>query len=565
VGKFTLLAPIVVLSLTLPFGFQQDRPTNVQFTEIAAQAGITFKHVFSPEKKYIVESMSGGVALFDYDNDGYLDIYFVNSLTVDLAAKHQKTKSALYHNNGDGTFTDVTDKAGVGDVGFGMGVAVGDYNNDGFDDLYVTCLGRNHLFKNNGNGTFTDVTNKAGVGDPRWSTGAAFLDYDNDGKLDLFVSNYVDFDLDHLPEFGKGRTCQFKGVPVQCGPRGLPGAGDSLYHNNGDGTFTDVSKKAGVSDPNGYYGLGVICSDFDEDGYVDIFVANDSTPNFLYHNNGDGTFKEIGFTSGTAVNESGSEQGCMGVTVGDYDHDGKLDLFITNFDDEYNILYHNDGHNAFTDVSYTAKLAEVSLPYVGWGTKFFDYDNDGWLDLFVVNGHAYPQRDHYRQRELLHHNNRDGTFSEVAAQMGTTLMQERVGRGAAFGDIDNDGDIDIVVNDLDGSPQLLRNDGGNSNNSVLIKTVGVNSNRDGIGARVKVVSGDLTQIDEVRSGGSYLSQNDLRLHFGLEKRTIIDLIEVRWPSGVIDKITNLSANRILTIKEGKGVVEQKYFNRNPGR
>jgi hypothetical protein len=563
--RITLVAPIVILSLIWPFRFQQDRPGNVQFTEIAAKAGITFKHVFSPEKRYIVESMSGGVALFDYDNDGLLDIYFVNSLTVDLAAKHQKTKSALYHNNGDGTFTDVTDKAGVGDVGFGMGVAVGDYNNDGFDDLYVTCLGRNHLFKNNGNGTFTDVTTKAGVGDPRWSTGAAFLDYDNDGKLDLFVSNYVDFDLDHLPEFGKGRTCQFKGVPVQCGPRGLPGAGDSLYHNNGDGTFTDVSKKAGVSDPNGYYGLGVICSDFDEDGYVDIFVANDSTPNFLYHNNGDGTFKEIGFTSGTAVNESGSEQGCMGVTLGDYDHDGKLDLFITNFDDEYNVLYHNDGHNAFTDVSYAAKIAEVSLPYVGWGTKFFDYDNDGWLDLFAANGHAYPQRDHYRQRELLHHNNRDGTFSEVAAQMGTSLMQERVGRGVAFGDIDNDGDIDIVVNDLDGSPQLLRNDGGNSNNSVLIKAVGVNSNRDGIGARVKVVSGDLTQIDEVRSGGSYISQNDLRLHFGLEKRTSIDLIEVRWPSGVIDKITNLSANRILTIKEGKGVVEQKYFNRSPGR
>jgi hypothetical protein len=562
VGKITLVAPIVILSLTWPFRFQQDRPSKVQFTDIAAQAGITFKHVFSPEKKYIVESMSGGVALFDYDNDGYLDIYFVNSLTVDLVTSHQKTKSALYHNNGDGTFRDVTDKAGVGDVGFGMGVAVGDYNNDGFDDLYVTCLGRNHLFKNNGNGTFTDVTTKAGVGDPRWSTGAAFLDYDNDGKLDLFVSNYVDFDLSRLPEFGKGRTCQFKGVPVQCGPRGLPGAGDSLYHNNGDGTFTDVSKKAGVSDPNGYYGLGVIVSDFDEDGLVDIFVANDSTPNFLYHNNGDGTFKEIGFMSGTAVNKSGSEQGCMGVTLGDYDHDGKLDLFITNFDDEYNVLYHNDGHNAFTDVSYESKLAEVSLPYVGWGTKFFDYDNDGWLDLFLVNGHAYPQRDHYRQRALLHHNNRDGTFSEVAGQMGTALMQERVGRGVAFGDIDNDGDIDIAVNDLDGSPQLLRNDGGNSNNSVLIKTIGVNSNRDGIGARVKVVAGDLTQVDEVRSGGSYISQNDLRLHFGLEKRTTIDLIEVRWPSGVIDKITGLSANRILTIKEGKGVVEQKYFKRS---
>jgi hypothetical protein len=562
-GKVRLIAPIVILSLIGTFSARVSRPNDLRFTDITEKAGITFKHVYSPEKKYIVESMSGGVALFDYDNDGYLDIYFVNSLTVDLAKSHQKTRSALYHNNGDGTFTDVTDKAGVGDIGFGMGVAVGDYNNDGFDDLYVTCLGPNHLFKNNGNGTFTDVTTKAGVGDPRWSTGAAFVDYDNDGKLDLFVSNYVDFDLNHLPEFGQGRTCQFKGVPVQCGPRGLPGAGDSLYHNNGDGTFTDVSRKAGVSDGNGYYGMGVICSDFDEDGFVDIFVANDSTPNFFYHNNGDGTFKEIGFVSGTAVNESGSEQGSMGVTLGDYDHDGKLDLFITNFDDEYNTLYHNDGHNSFTDVSYAAKVAEVSLPYVGWGTKFFDYDNDGWVDLFVANGHVYPQRDHYRQRESLFHNNRNGTFSEVANEVGSTLMEERVGRGAAFGDIDNDGDVDVVINNLDGSPQLLRNDGGNANNSVLIKTIGVKSNRDGIGARVKVVSGDLAQIDEVRSGGSYLSQNDLRLHFGLEQRTKIDLIEVRWPSGVIDKITNLSANKIFTIKEGKGVVEQKDLGSSP--
>jgi hypothetical protein len=423
----------------------------------------------------------------------------------------------------------------------------------------VTCLGQNHLFKNNGNGTFTDVTQKANVGDPRWSTGAAFVDYDNDGKLDLFVANYVDFDINHLPEFGKGPTCQFKGMAVQCGPRGLPGAGDTLYHNNGDGTFTDVSKKAGISDPNGFYGLGVICSDFDEDGLIDIFVANDSTPNFLYHNNGDGTFKEIGFTSNTAVNESGSEQGSMGVTLGDYDHDGLLDLFITNFDDEYNTLYHNDGRNSFTDLSYVSKIAAVSLPFVGWGTKFFDYDNDGWVDLLVVNGHAYPQRDHYRQRSLLHRNNRDGTFTEVASQTGGPLMEERVSRGAAFGDIDNDGDVDVVIGDLDGAPQLLRNDGGNANNSVLIKTIGVKSNRDGIGARVKIVAGDLTQMDEVRSGGSYISQNDLRLHFGLERRTKIDLIEIRWPSGGVDRIKGATVNKILTVKEGQGIIEQKDF------
>jgi hypothetical protein len=536
-------------------------PVKVSFTDITAEAGITFRHVASPEKKYIVESMSGGVALFDYDNDGDLDIFLVNSLTVDLVKSKGKTKSDLYRNDGNGKFTEVAVKAGVSDVGWGMGVAVGDYNNDGFEDLYVTCLGPDHLFKNNGNGTFTDVTAKAGVSDPRWSTGASFFDYDRDGDLDLFVANYVDFDINHLPEFGQGQTCQYKSIPVQCGPRGLKGAGDSLFRNNGDGTFTDVSKQAGVSDPDGFYGLGVITSDFDNDGLIDIFVANDSTPNFHYRNNGDGTFKEIGFSAGTAVNENGSEQGSMGATAGDYDHDGRIDLFITNFADEYNTLYHNDGPNSFTDVSYAAKVAAVSLPYVGWGTKFFDYDNDGWVDLFVANGHVYPQLPSYRQPRLLHHNNRDGTFTEVSAEFGKLLTENRASRGVAFGDIDNDGDVDLIVADLDGPPQLLRNDGGNANNSLLIKTIGVKSNRSGIGARVKVVAGDLTQTDEVRSGDSYISQSDLRLYFGLEKRSKVDLIEVRWPSGTVDKISGVGVNRIVTIKEGQGKVDEKEFSR----
>jgi hypothetical protein len=552
---------VIVFLLLLSFSFQRaaTQAMKVRFTDVTTQSGITFKHVASPEKKYIVESMSGGAAFFDYDNDGDLDIYLVNSLTVDLVKTKGKTKSELYRNDGNGKFTEVGVNAGLSDIGWGMGVAIGDYNNDGFEDVYVTCLGPDHLFKNNGNGTFTDVTEKAGVSDKRWSTGASFLDYDRDGDLDLFVANYVDFDINNLPEFGQGQTCQYKSIPVQCGPRGLKGAGDSLFRNNGNGTFTDVSKQAGVSDPDGFYGLGVMTSDFDDDGLVDIFVANDSTPNFHYRNNGDGTFKEIGFNAGTAVNENGSEQGCMGVTAGDYDHDGKIDLFVTNFADEYNTLYHNDGPNSFTDVSYAAKVAAVSLPHVGWGTKFFDYDNDGWVDLFVANGHVYPQLPSYRQPRLLHRNNRDGTFTEVSAEFGAILTENRASRGVAFGDLDNDGDVDLLVTDLDGTPQLLRNDNGNANNSILIKTVGVKSNRGGIGARVKVVSGDLTQTDEVRSGDSYISQSDQRLHFGLEKRTKVDLIEVRWPSGTVDKISGAGVNRIITIKEGQGKVEEKEF------
>ncbi|HEV3470203.1 MAG TPA: CRTAC1 family protein [Pyrinomonadaceae bacterium] len=557
---FRTISLIAVLLLLPPSTLRAAaQPAGVRFTDVAAQAGVNFKHVSTPEKRYIVESMSGGVALIDFDNDGYLDIYFVNSLTVDLVRSKGKTRSALYRNLGDGTFADVTERAGVGDIGWGMGAAVGDYDNDGFKDIYVTCVGPNHLLRNLGDGTFADVTERAGVSDPRWSAGASFVDYDHDGHLDLFVSNYVSFDFNNLPEFGKDKTCQFKGVAVQCGPRGLPGDGDSLFRNNGDGTFADVTKKAGVSDPNGYYGMGVIASDFDEDGRTDLFVANDSTPNFLYKNNGDGTFKEIGFLSGTALNESGAAQGCMGVTVGDYDRDGRLDLFVTNFDDDYNTLYRNDGRNSFTDASYAAKVAAVSLPYVGWGTKFFDYDNDGWVDLFVANGHVYPQIRSFLQRNFVHRNLRNGAFAEVAEQLGAPFAEKHSARGAAFGDIDNDGDVDIVVSNLGGAAQLLRNDGGNANNSVLVETVGVRSNRGGVGALVKVVAGDLTQKDEVRSGDSYLSQSDLRLHFGLEGRTRIDLIEVRWPSGAVDKITDAKPNRILTIKEGQGLVGQREF------
>jgi hypothetical protein len=560
-----LLRAFVVASLLSAPKAAGQQPPGPRFTDITGQAGVAFTHVSSPEKRYIVESMSGGVALFDYDNDGRLDIYLVNSLTVDLVKSKGKTRSALYRNNGDGTFADVTDKAGVGDVGWGMGVAVADYNNDGFEDLYVTCAGPNRLFKNNGDGTFSDVTARAGVGDPRWSAGAAFFDYDADGHLDLFVSNYVAFDFQNLPEFGKGKLCQYKGIPVQCGPRGLPGDGDSLYRNNGDGTFTDVTKKAGVADPNGYYGLGVIASDFDEDGLIDLFVANDSTPNFHYKNNGDGTFKEVGFTSGLAVNENGSEQGSMGVTVADYNHDGRLDLFVTNFDDDYNTLYRNDGRGSFTDVSHAARVAAVSLPFVGWGTKFFDYDNDGWVDLFVANGHVYPQIPSYYQRNFVHRNNRDGTFNDTPAPLGALANEKRVGRGAAFGDLDNDGDVDIVLNNLDGSAQVLRNEGGSANNSVLVKLVGVKSNRGGVGARVKVVAGDLVQVDEVRGGDSYLSQSDTRLHFGLEKRAKVDLIEVRWPGGAVERVTGVAANKILTIKEGRGLVEQKDFKASSPR
>ncbi len=540
-----------------PFRVIQPDPEPVSFTDVTAASGITFKHAFAPEKRYILESMSGGVGIIDFDRDGRPDLYFVNAPTVATAAKPRSARSELWKNNGDGTYTDVTEKAGVGDPGWGMGVAAGDYDNDGWDDLYVTCFGPDKLYRNNHDGTFSDLTEKAGVSDPRWSTGAAFADYDNDGRLDLFVANYVDLRLDALPAFGEGKTCQFQGLPVQCGPRGLPGSGDSLFHNNGDGTFTDVARAAGVADPSGRFGMGVVWCDFNDDGYTDLYVANDTGPNYLYRNNRNGTFTDVGLASGTALSENGEARASMGVTVGDVARRGRWSIFVTNFSDEYNAFYQQTKDLQFTDASYATQTAKPGLPYVGWGTGFFDYDNDGWLDLLVANGHVYPQVDRagsqttYRQRKLLYRNRRDGTFSESGQNSGSALSAPGANRGAAFGDLDNDGDLDVVISDLDGAPTLLRNDGGNRHNFLVIDLVGTKSNRRALGARVTVTSGDLVQTDERRSGGSYLSQNDARLHFGLEKRTSVAAVRVRWPGGVTQELTNVPANAFITITEGE--------------
>ena len=533
---------------------------TVVFTDVTKAAGIKFTSFSSADKKYIVESMNGGVALFDFDGDGRLDIYLVNSYTVEAAlAKRPRQPAALYRNRGDGTFEEVAARAGVADPGWAMGVAVGDYDNDGFDDLYVTCFGPNRLYHNRRNGTFEDVTARAGVGDPRFSTGAAWGDYDRDGDLDLFVANYVDFKLEDLPQFGKGQLCQYRGIPVQCGPRGLPGSGDVLYRNNGDGTFTDVSKTAKVDDPSGYYGLAVMWTDFDDDGWLDILVANDATPNYVYRNNHDGTFTEMGLMMGLAVDENGNEQGSMGISIGDYDRDGRLDVVVTNFADQYNAIYHKNADGTFTDVSRATKTADVAMPYVGWGTKFFDYDNDGWLDLLVANGHVYPQIEGaypggiYRQRKLFYRNLRDGTFAEAASSLGAALMEPRASRGAALGDYDEDGDEDIIVNDLDGPPMLLRNDGGSkAGHWISLKLVGTKSNRNAVGTKVWLKAGGMTQIEEVHSGDSYLSHSDWRLHFGLGASTKVDEITIRWPGGGSEKLTGLSVDGVLTVTEGKG-------------
>jgi enediyne biosynthesis protein E4 len=537
--------------------------TIPQLVDITEKTGIKFSHAAAPESKYVVESMSGGVLLVDYDRDGWLDIYFTNAPTVDMAIKGQKARSALYHNNHDGTFTDVTDKAGVATPCFAMGGAVGDYKNSGWPDLYITCLGGNVLYKNNGDGTFQDVAKQAGVVDGRWSTGAAFGDYDGDGFLDLMVTNYVDFHLNDLPGFGSAPNCKYRGLDVQCGPRGLKGAGDSLFHNNGDGTFTDVSKAAGVDDPSGYYGMSVVFSDFNNVGRPDIYVANDSTPKFLYKNLGNGKFQEIGLESGTAVSEDGSEQASMGIAVGDYLHHGMPSLAVTNFSDENANLFRNEGKWNFNDVSYKSGVAMPSLPYVKWGTAFVDLDNSGWLDLITVNGHVYPQVDtlpsgaRYREPKILSMNLGDGTFCDASEQAGPALEVPRVSRGLAVGDLFNDGNMDIVVEDLSGAPMILRNSGVPGRHWVSFELAGTKSNRLAIGARLKITAGGVTQTEEIRSGGSYLSQSDLRVHFGLGAAKKIESVEIRWPSGKTETLKDLDADKFYSVLEGQGIVPRE--------
>ncbi len=531
-------------------------PTQLLFRDVAAEAGITFERHSAPEKRYILESMSGGVALLDFNRDGLLDVYFVDSLTVENARDPQAARSALYKNLGGGRFADVAAAAGVAHPGWGMGVCVGDADGDGWQDLYVTAYGPNRLYRNNRDGTFAEISAASGVTAGGWSAGCGFADYDRDGDLDLFVSRYVKIELESLPVFGSGKTCQYRGIAVQCGPRGLPGTSDILYRNDGGGRFTDVSRAAGVADPGAFFGLGVAWLDADGDGWLDLFVADDATPNLLYLNKRNGTFEEAAFPMGVAVSEDGSEQGCMGVAVGDYTNSGRQSLFVSNFAEEYNALYRNDG-GYFTDVSFRSGTAPSSLPFVGWGTAFLDYDNDGWLDVIVVNGHVYPQLDGarlgasapYRQRKLLYHGKGDGTFEEVAARYGRVLTEDRVARGLAVGDLDNDGRLDVVVNDLDGRPQVLRNELAERGNWLLVELAGKAGNRDAIGATVAVAAGGTRQTRLVRSGTSYLSQDDFRQHFGLGKAARADAVTVTWPDGTTSEVKNVAANQILSVKQ----------------
>jgi enediyne biosynthesis protein E4 len=566
---------VLILGIVLPLASVAAQNASAplpRFDDITKAAGLTVPHLSSPEKRYIVESMSGGVGFIDCDNDGKLDIITVNGSSVDRYRQGGDPMITLYHQDADLKFREITKEAGLTRKGWGMGVAVADFDNDGWQDIYVTGFGGNVLYRNLGNCRFEDVTEKAGLRAGGFSTGAAWGDYDRDGFVDLFVPRYVHIDIDRLPEFGSNdKTCRFRGIPVQCGPWGLPGESDFLFHNRGDGTFEDVSKKAGVDDPNHYFGMQGIWADYDNDGWPDLYVADDAGPNYLYHNKHDGTFQDMGLFSGAALSGDGREQGSMGVDFADFDHDGLLDIFVTTFTGEPKTLFRNQGAQGFTDISWSSRLAQPTYPYVGWGTAFVDLDNDGWPDIFIANGHVYPQMDlvkggvPYRQPVQIFRNNRDRTFEDVTARSGLDKLPPASRRGAAFADINNDGKIDILILNVGQPPTLLLNRTQSANHAVLFKLVGTKSNLAAIGARVTVSAGDLVQFNEIRGGGSYMSQNDLRLHFGLGQQTSMNKVEVWWPSGKKEIYQDLLADFIYTIVEGQGVQQKTPFAREGKR
>jgi len=548
-------------------------PLGVNFLDVAKESGLNAKTIYGGQhkNKYLLETTGCGVAFYDYDNDGWLDIFLVNGSRLEAFPKGKEPISRLFKNNRDGTFTDVTIAAGVAHSGWGQGCCVGDYDNDGNEDLFVSYFGKNRLYHNNGNGTFNEVAEKAGVATngKRWNSGCAFVDYDRDGKLDLFVANYIDMDLATAPVPESG-PCLYKGVMVACGPPGLIGGKNILFHNNGDGTFTDISESSGILAANGTYGLGVLTADFDNDGWPDIYVANDSTASALYQNKKNGKFVDIAMEAGCALSADGKPQAGMGVSAADYDMDGNLDIVKTNFAGDTPSLYHNLGGAAFEDATFPAGLGKHTQ-YLGWGCGFFDFDNDGWPDILLCNGHVYPEVEQltteagYPQRKLLYRNLRNGHFEDVSLNAGPGISAPTASRGCAFGDFDNDGDLDFVVNCVNAPPQLIRCDSSNKNNWIKIRAIGTKSNRSGIGARIACVtkiSGQEKphrQIDEVRSGGGYYSQNDLRVHFGLGQAEKVEILEIHWPSGQTDSLKDLRPNQLYYVTEGKGITRTVNF------